>query len=226
MLGNGIWAADFGEPAPNEGWTLGKQSKGIRLYTHPVPGMSIDEFRGLGKDGIRIDVVYQVLTDLPAYKDWVDYLAASSIVRHDTPDEYIVYHHYDLPWPFSDRDILVRVTLQRDYDHGMLSAKMRAVPDTVLVPVCEGCVRIPFMDGDIHMRYVTRDSTEGYFTERLDLGGSMPQWLNEMIGSELPFVVLSKLRVECRKPKYNKLAETSAEKQGIEDAIQRGKLKP
>jgi len=181
-------------------WTLVKTGNGVAVWNRPAPGSSLDAFRGVGRDTVDIDFVETILRDLPGFTRWVPYLAESRVVRHIDADHFLVYQLYALPWPFSDRDIVVEIHVHRDDSLGMVRASMKAAADPAMPPI-DGRVRLTDMDGEIQLRRLGPRLTEGQYTERLNLGGSVPSSINHLIAQEIPARILVNLRAECERRK-------------------------
>lgn len=182
----------------DSGWVLVRRDRAGEVWNRPVPGSGLDAFRAVGMDTVDMDRVESILRDLPGFARWVPYLAESRMLREETRDHFFVYQRYALPWPFSDRDIVVEIHVSRDSAAGVVRSDMRAVDDpSVAVP--GGVVRLLDMEGVIELQRLGPALTRGSYTERLDLGGAVPTSINRIIAREIPARILENLRRESRR---------------------------
>lgn len=184
--------------APDTSWRLVSRKGTISVYNKSVPGQAMDAFKGVGSGNVPMAVLEKALLDLPGYLTWVPNLKQSRIVKHLSPDSFLAYLRFSVPMPFEDRDILVQVDIARNGPGGRITAAMKAVNDRICPPV-KGVVRITKMTGEIMARPLSATVTEGSYSERLDLDGNVPGWVNGIIAKEIPPKILANLMAECQR---------------------------
>ena len=206
------------------GWRLAKETQKIKVFRRPVAGYAIDEFKGVCQDRVRLEQVGTVLENIPGYVNWVNYLVESRVIRRFDEDNMIVYHRYNVIWPFDDRDCVARVHVKRDFKTGRFVIRITSISDP-LVPVRKGTVRIPDYRGRFVIDYIDRAHTRATYIARMDFGGSIPAWFGNLLSREIPFQMLDGLISAAKKKENIDAAEKSSLKQKIEDAIRKGDLK-
>jgi hypothetical protein len=164
--------------------------------------------RGVVQDSVRMEVVGQVLLDVQHYPKWMEQLTESRIVESTSADDYVLYNYYDLPWPMTDRDIYVRVRIERKLEQGRVIASIDRF-DSPRYPPKEGVIRVPVMQGVLRLDALGRKVTRGEFTELVDLGGSIPDWAKSYLNRKTPAYILKMVRKACRDPFYIGAADSS-----------------
>jgi hypothetical protein len=170
-------------------------------------------------------VLAEVLLDVPAYPEWMEELKAARVIDLKSKDDFLLYNYYDLPWPFADRDIYVRVQIHKDIPHGIARATIIREESTSRPPL-PGVVRIPAMDGILEIRYIDRETAEGSFTEWFDMGGDVPEWLKKAFARYTPSTILKLVGEACKRPAYKVKGANSPIRKELEQAIAKGYLKP
>ena len=183
---------------PDTSWRLVNQKGSISVYNKSVPGQTMDAFKGVGSDNVPMAILESTLLDLPGYLTWVPNLTQSRIVKQLSPDSFLAYLRFTIPMPFEDRDILVQVDIDRNGGGGKMTAAMKAASSPICPPI-KGVVRITKMTGEIMARPVSPTVTEGSYSERLDLDGNVPGWVNGIIAKEIPPKILANLLKECHR---------------------------
>jgi hypothetical protein len=194
-------------------WNLLRESDGIQVFSRMKEGSQIIEFKGVSREKVDIDTIASILLDIPSYPSWIEYIKVSKVIKRIDADNFYVYQRFKFFWPYNDRDIVVKITIDRRYDEGLLHADMKAVQDG-MYPVQNDCVRMKDMSGEITVKYVSADITEGNFSERFSPGGRVPDWMAKKINEYIPLVVLTKLKEETKK-------RSVPEKKPISDEIEK-----
>jgi len=194
-------------------WSLLRESDGIQVYSRMIEGSQIVVFKGVSRENADIDTIASILLDIPAYPSWIEYIKESKVIKRIDKDNFYVYQRFKFFWPYNDRDIVVKVSIDRRYGEGILHADMKAVQES-MYPVQKDCIRMKEMSGEITVKYVSAGVTEGNFSERFSPGGRVPDWMAKKINEYIPLVVLTKLKEETKK-------RTVSDKRIIADEIEK-----
>ncbi len=213
------YAQSEGDP-----WTLSKKTESITLYRMVVPGLDIDAFKGVCEYKVRLEVVGAVLENIPGYVKWIYSLTESRVVEKKNEDHLLLYHLYDVIWPFSDRDIVGEAAVERDYQTGKFVIRLHSISDP-LVPLKENTIRVPAYTGTFIVEYIDREHTRITYIAQIDFGGAIPKWFGNLLSGEIPYKMLTGLINETQKKEYIKAAETSELKRRIEESLKNGNLK-
>jgi hypothetical protein len=163
-------------PAAAGEWERFVHEDGVAGYFRAVPGSRVLEIRSVVVVDARIEVVGAVLRDVPGLKRPGSSCTDARFVRMTDRDHYTFYVSYAVPFPFQDRDAVVRVHNRYDLDHGRVIAGLRAVPDPA-VPVDPDKVRIGEFEAQFVIEYLGRERTGVVYTSRVDPGGNVPAFV-------------------------------------------------
>jgi hypothetical protein len=155
----------------------------------------------------------------------MDRLRQSRIVEASSPDDYVLYNRYAAPWPLRDRDIYVRVKIDRRLSEGKVTVSITKFESPRYPPV-EGLVRVPTMEGRLELETIGRFRTKGEFSERVDIGGSIPEWGKAYLNRLMPQMVLKYVRKACSDSFYIRAADTSSVKRKLDAAMRSGRISP
>jgi len=172
-------------------WVLDKQENGIDVYTRPVVGSGIKEFKGTKELKASLESVLFVLRDSDGFKNWFPNTPESKLLDR-TNDVAHQYSVMDAPWPVSDRDNVFRSVTQRDEATGVVIIHVTADPD--YYPEQDGRVRVRKANGSWRLDPVDAERTRVTFTMHLEPGGGIPQWLVNARVVATPFEALTNLR--------------------------------
>ena len=181
-------------------WNLVKESDGIKLSTRNEPNSTLKSFRGEAVFHASTDKVFHLLGN-PKNTDWWDKSISHIRLLGYEEDKFFQYYIvYDMPWPLTDRDMVVdtRITTNSATGERIVQAKPLV---SAAVPEKEGIVRIrnywqkwtiqPLDKGNL------RVTLEGY----IDPGGSVPAWFYNLVITETPLRAIRSLRDRALSPK-------------------------
>ena len=173
-----------------DGWELKKSAEDIRVFTRPVSGSKILEFRAEAEMPVRVASVLAALQDIAAGPRWLHRCLESRVVERLSDKELTFYQVNSLPFPAKSRDAVYRATASFDGD-GRVTILMRALPDAL--PETEH-VRIPAAKGSYLLERLGDRSTRVTWTQLVDPGGALPSWIVNSLITETPFRSLRALR--------------------------------
>jgi hypothetical protein len=144
-----------------------------------------------------IGKILSVLADNEHRKEWLDRLEDSVVLERRGPYDYVVYQHFGLPVPISDRDYVYRgravkgaggsVVLQM---HSVTHAK---APETV-------GVRANLLKSKYVLTPLSAGSTSVVVEIQTDPRGWLPAWLVNLIQKSWPMKTLLALDEQAKKP--------------------------
>ena len=172
-------------------WRLDREQDGIVVYTRPVEGSGIREFKGSALVAASVDSIRALLRDANHFKDWFPNTIESRLLDREGNVAY-QYSVLDLPWPVSDRDNVFRSETETDSATGRISIRVTAAPD--YHPEQPERVRVRRALGQWLLEPVSPAETQVTFTMHLEPGGGVPQWLINTQVVETPFDALTNLR--------------------------------
>ena len=111
-----IWFLALGMrvDAQEKGWKLHAEKDGVQIFTQPVSNSAFKAVKAVGIVESNLSRIAFVLMDVNTTKEWVYGTKVCSLLKQMTPADLIYYSEVDLPWPASNRDFIIRITLTQD----------------------------------------------------------------------------------------------------------------
>lgn len=164
----------------------------IRVYTCPRPDSRYKTIRtNFVMEGTLPELAAAIL-DIEHYADW-QYKTASARVLKKVSDQELFYHtEVDAPVLTSNRDFVIRLTIDPDPMTKGMIVEAVSIPD--YMPPLEGVIRVPYS----RARWIAIPSGKGKLSIEyvidIDLGGSVPPWIVNLFASKAPYETFSALR--------------------------------
>ena len=170
---------------------LSKEKDGIRVYQ--------SELQHSNYKGIKVectlegnyDKLMAVLNNVSGQKDWVYHNKTSYIIRRVNPNELYYYSETTLPWPMSNRDAVMHLTMNKDSLNRFLKVTVVGVPD--YMPEKNGKVRVPKSAISWNVTMPTTKTISIVYIFETEPGGSLPAWLANMFADKGPYESFKKL---------------------------------
>jgi len=124
VLVNGVFAEEAGTE-----WKERIHKKGITVWTRSVEGYEVDSYRAQADLDVPIERVYEHLTTLSNFPQWVQGQKEFEILRNDkTPEGFNGEYYSVISAPFArDRDNVMRITGRPPGNEGTAFIEHRAI---------------------------------------------------------------------------------------------------
>ncbi len=169
-------------------WQLAASKDGVEVFTAPKPGRPYKMFRAVTRIEASLSEVLEVLNDVERYVEWFAF-TKRAIVLEASPNEKLIYLETAFPWPFSNEDMVYRLTQTTSSDLVRLS--LEGLPSAR--PRVDGVQRMRSANGHIEVRAVG-SAVEVVYSMHTELGGGIPLWLANQNVHELPLQTLTQLK--------------------------------
>lgn len=177
--------------AQAEGWQLKRSEEGVRVWTRPVEGSAIEEFRGETFVSASPEECLALLRDASKSTRWFPNTSESRTLSREG-DVELRYVVMDAPWPVDDRDAVYRFTTTRG-DDGSIGIDIGVEPDAV----ARESDRVRVLAARGQWRFTPRaGGTTVLFEMHFDPAGSVPQWLSNLRVVETPYESLRGMQRE------------------------------
>jgi len=173
-------------------WQLAKEKDGITIYSRKEPGSNFKAFRGEVEFQADIHDVFSIIEDVEKFDEWDDDVSLIRVIEHEAGRFIRYYVVYDVPWPFTDRDLCVETSIMDDEKTGARLLISKSVPE--LMPDEPNLVRIvnywqkwiiqPKENGIVHV------TLEGF----ADPAGDIPAWVANFAVTDSPYNTLKSIR--------------------------------
>ena len=170
-------------------WDLVHDDEGIVVETKLVDGSDVRAFRAMTTIDASMDAIIDILMTPASCTKWIHNCSLGrSLEKGDATNVYS-YQVSDMPWPSSDRDIVLRLELV-DFAEGK---KVRMNSVSGLVPD-ESYHRIEKSNGYYELIPEEPGRTSVTWFQHTELGGNVPAWLINQLIVDLPLNSLINLR--------------------------------
>jgi len=174
-----------GEAIAQKGvWKLAKSGEGVEVYTRSTEGKKTKEFKAQTIVDYDLDAVARLLDDVEGYNKWQDNCEVSKLVERIDENELVGRYTSPTPWPFSDRDVVLRMRKETQPD-GSLKYALESAPNAY--PRDNDFVRIEEAGGFWVVRPAGPNQTEIIYEFYAEPGGNVPNWLVNMFIVQGPY---------------------------------------
>jgi hypothetical protein len=172
------------------GWQQVKARDGITSYRRERPGHALAAFRARAQFEADMWTVLAVLEDVNRASEWTAHCLEMRKLSGVSYRDMLVYAQTDAPWPVRDRDVVTRVitTVLGPRD---VTIEVRAVAHGA---ERAGIVRIPALDARYALHQRDNGELEIEYMIEVDPGGTLPDWLKNLVGRDLAHDTLQRLR--------------------------------
>jgi len=167
-------------PALAGEWKVIDESDGIVTSRKEVEGSSMLAFRGESDTDLHVSRLLQVLLDPTKGPEWVDMQTTSREVERVSDTESVLYQVYDLSWPISDRDYVMRRVVELDAERKVATVTYNSVvrADT---PPDDCCVRAQALRTYWRLTARPDGGTHIEVEVHTDPKGMLPAWMVNLV---------------------------------------------
>lgn len=180
-----------------QSWDFIKEKDGIKIYTRKVPGMSLKAFRGVADIHAPVAQVYNLIGNVKNVDWWDKNVKEIKVIFYEKESRSQYYLVYDSPWPVADRDLCVDATITTDPATGV--RRVHAKPLTGIIPERSGLVRIKDYWQTWLVEPVGKDMVHVELEGYVDPGGSVPDWIYNMVITETPLKIMRGIKQRLEK---------------------------
>lgn len=156
-------------------WKLEREDQGIALYSGPVADSPFLAVKAVAQIDAPAEKVAQLLGDGNGCSAWRAMCKSSEVLSKVSDSESIVYLVLDLPWPVSDRDLVVRSIANIDTQAKTLHVTLESASSEH--PVQE-YVRAE-SSGEYELKVIGDTRSEFTYIQHTDIGGDLsPDLIN------------------------------------------------
>lgn len=198
-------------------WRLDKEDekRGIKVFTRSVEGTSLREFKGTMSIKSSLTAFIALMADGKRATQWMHNCESFEFLKHVVPGVSYSYVVTGAPWPVKDRDayVLSQVSQQDDMT---INVKLEAMPE--YGEETKKFVRIPYMAGSWKFAPAEDGLVDVTYQVHADPGGSLPNWLSNMVVLDTPYNTLKNMQKLVSEPQYqNATLDYVQNRAGIEN---------
>lgn len=184
-------------------WKLISEKDGIFVYTQNLENSKFRAIRAVCTVDCGVTRLAYVLMDVSNTKDWVYATKVCKLLKKMSPTDIYYYSEVEIPWPVSNRDFIIRITLTQDEKTKI--ARIVAENHPGYIPEKKNVIRIPKSAGSWILTPLGDGRTKVEYVIHVDPGGSVPAWMVNMLADVGPHSSFTKLKKEVKKEKYDRV---------------------
>lgn len=173
-------------------WELQRNQEGIKVFTRPVDGSPIHEFKAETIVNAPLEKVAAFYERVDRTREWFHRSKEVRLLTRTSETESLVYFAADLPWPLSDRDGIYRRRKTEDKSAGAVIYKLSSAGD--IYPRQKGRVRVLYLNAEWRFQHLPDNRTAVYYRMHTTAGGFIPPALINTFTVPLPFKTLRNFR--------------------------------
>jgi len=199
-------------------WQPEIKKNGIDAYSRIVEGSGILEIRAITVVDARMEVIAEVLRDIPANVDWRPKCVECRLLERHNRNSMTTYTRIDLPWPVADRDVVIKADTSINLNTGRAVVSLGSV-DHYKAPPVNGNVRITEFFSQYYLEYINREQTGIIFTTRVNPAGRIPTFLVNLFNKRFAYEEMLGLIQMVKKQKYIDAGKKSEDRETIENLL-------
>jgi len=184
----------------DDGWNFIKENDGIEVYTRKTDDSPVKQIKVQKVMETTLSSLIALMKDVENHKNWTYANKKAKILEKHSEFSWIFYGYSAAPWPVQDRDMVLLSTLHQDSITKVITNIGECIPD--YIPENEDVVRIP----DCHSIWTLKPLGDGKVLVSLeiqiDLGGSIPNWLINLVSSKGPYLTIKNMEEAVKKAPY------------------------
>ena len=172
-------------------WILKKDKDGIKVFTKNV---DTSKFKAIKVECVldgTIGKFDSIIRNVENHKSWVYSTKKSFLVKVVNKTEIIYYTETSLPWPASNRDVIIQMQILKDSVNN--SETINASNLNGVINEKSGIVRVRLLSMQYYVHLVSEHKISITFNILVDPSGSIPAWIVNAFAVRGPFETFSKL---------------------------------
>ena len=174
-------------------WQYVNKLKGINNFQKNIAGTKSKAYKGVCVINSPIKTIYSIIADVKNHKQWVKYCKSSKMIKQTSPDNSTQYYQFDIPWPFSNRDMVINSTTDVSWDKGKVIITSVASHQSD-IPKKETFIRVVESKQKWVLEQIGPNSTKVTFTSYTPLSTSDSSLLKKIASTTIPFSTLEQLK--------------------------------
>lgn len=174
-------------------WEVIASRDGIVVSRRAVAGRAFPELRAVGEVVGTPYEVLAILTDVPAYVEWLPDCVESKSVRRIDAWRSIIYTRTDVPWPIADREVVVDNVVSFIAPPSKVTVAFAAVPAPDVTQGV-GTIRMEHATGFYAIETIDEGRSRVQYQIDADPGGTLPDWLIRLQSTRNPLETIAGLR--------------------------------
>jgi hypothetical protein len=183
-----------------DGWNLKKDKNGIKVFSKKSDKFKFDQLKvECVLDG-KVSQLAAVLLDVDNQHQWVYKTNKSQLLKEMGVGDVLYYSEIACPWPFENRDLVVRMNIVQNSINKVMTIEARNVDD--YIPARNNLVRIKYSNAQWTVTPINSNQLKVEYTIEVDPGNNVPAWLLNLFASNGPYESFINLREKMKVAPY------------------------
>jgi hypothetical protein len=145
----------------------------------------------------KIEKVLSVLADEKRKLEWMPRLKEAELIEKKSIQDFTVYYRYDAPWPFKDRDFVIKNLGTFDEDKYIVSVDIKSTNNSKKLEQ-DNIVRAATIDGYSIIKK-NGDKTIVEMALLTDFRGNIPKFIVNIVQRSWPYKFMKHIRIQLDK---------------------------
>lgn len=185
-----------------DNWELKKNENGIAVYTRGISNEKLKEIRVVCELPGTTAGLISLLQNVSGHPKWVYLAEKAELVKRLSPRSLVYYTTTDMPWPVTNRDLVVEFSYEEIPGTKNITIRAKSVAD--YLPPKKGYVRVPYSLATWEVVPLPDNKIKVDYVFRVNPGGAIPSWLVNMAAATGPYNTFVKLRELLAEKNANK----------------------
>lgn len=178
-------------------WKLEKNKEGIKVYTSDIAHSSFKAVKVECTFSGTYSKLISILTNVNAFHEWIYNNKSVKLLKQNSPLDFIYYSETHMPFPLSNRDLVIHMKIRTDSLPKFLYITGNLVTD--MVPEIPTRVRVPRYVANWRVTMPSAGTLQINYILEIDPGGSLPAWAANIFAEKGPFGTFLKLSERLRR---------------------------
>jgi hypothetical protein len=180
-------------------WTFVKEQDGIKIYTRIENKSQLKSYKGEAVINAPMGKICALLGTSNNFDWWGEDFTKIAVLEHEDQRLIQYYFIYNMPWPVTDRDLVVESIIRMDSATHIYTVTSKPLLNKM--PENPELVRIDRYMQKWTVQSVSSGKVQVIIEGLVDMGGNVPPWLYNMLITKMPFNTISLLRDRAMSPK-------------------------
>lgn len=167
-----------------DSWKLKKDKNGIKVFSRKTKAYNFDELKVECFINGRISQLAAVLLDVNNHYKWSYKTITSTLIKSNSVTDVIFYNEIVCPWPLSNRDLVVQMTLKQHPSTKIITVVAKNINDPLHLK--KSNVAIKYSNATWVITPINISKYKIDYTIQIDPGESAPAWLLNIFATDGP----------------------------------------
>jgi len=172
-------------------WKLERDTEGIKVYTSAKAGSSFKSVRVECTLQGTYSKLFAILSNVSKFEDWIYHTKQSTLIKKNSPYDFIYYSEISMPFPLSNRDVVLHMKIKTDSLPKYLLITGRSEKN--VLPELPSLVRVPHYLANWKVTMPSANKIHISYILELDPGGSIPSSIANNFVDKGPFETFKNL---------------------------------